>query len=107
MSQDDNLALFGDRVEKITAAHAADRKPARDRVNRGYRGEGSMLPLGKILLACVLYIALKGLAIAVMSEGTYRTHVMYLETGTMTERFVGAALAPDRLSLELARRLSL
>lgn len=107
MSQDDNLALFGDRVEKITAAHEAGRSRKTAQVNRGYRGEGSMLPLGKILLACVLYVALKSLAIAVMSEGTYRTHVMYLETGTMTERFVGAALAPDRLSLELARRLSL
>lgn len=107
MPDDENIALFGDRVERLATAHDARRRRGLAKLDREERVPGTWFPLGKILLVLAICVVLKALAIAHLSEGTYRTHLLYLNDGTTAERLLGAALAPDPLSLKLSRYLSL
>ena len=100
MSDQDNIALFGDRVARLTSTR-------NDPGPRGAPAWGPKLNLGKIVLFVALCLALKGLVIAYVSEGTYRTYLLYLGSDTVTERLLGAVLAPDPVSLRLSRYLSL
>lgn len=106
MANDDNLALFGDRVERLSLAHDIKRRRSLAQLDREERAPGSWLPLSKVLLIVAICIVLKALAISHLSEGAYRTHVLYLDSGSTVERLVGVVLAPDRFSLELSRYLT-
>lgn len=106
MSNEENYGLFADRVGRVVEDHKVRRHQSMARLTYRDRAPGAGLPYGKILLVVAICIVLKALAIASLSEGSYRTHIMYLETGSTAERLIGAALAPDRISLALSRHLS-
>lgn len=107
MWTEDQLSMFGKRVDRIEADHQAQRRRSLKRLEREEQVPGSWIPWSKVLLIMAMCIVLKSLAISGLGEGTYRTHVMYLETGSTFERLLGVILTPDRISLELSRHLSL
>jgi hypothetical protein len=107
MSDRANLDLFQERASRVAAAHKVQKHQRMVSLGHLERAPGARLPYGKLLLVLGMCLVLKALAIATLSEGTYRTHVMYLQTGSTVERLIGAALQPDRVSLALARHLSI
>lgn len=107
MSDQDNLALFGDRVARLSSTRDAKQRHGIVCCARQKRSRRTWLPLGRILGVLAICVVLKAFAIAYLSEGTYRTHLLYFDQTNMVESLLAAALAPDPLSLKLSRHLPL
>jgi hypothetical protein len=108
MSDPENLARFADRVARVAAGRGARRRGALIVCADQQQGAGSSwISLRQVAFVLMVIVMLKALAIGILSEGTYRTHLLYLDETSVLESLLAAVLAPDPVSLALSRFLPL
>lgn len=106
MSDPENLARFADRVARVSQGRGARSRGGLFAAEG--EGSGSSWGLvGKIAFVLMVFVVLKALAIGILSEGTYRTYLLYLDNTSVLESLLAAVLAPDPVSLALSSYLPL